>query len=157
MPYLNSENKPSFLNGSDSQMPQKGINKGLVFSRPIPAKEDKSLFRGRSQISKYEFERTLDKNKELRKELAKELRERNPYSEKVNQAIREIKAKIPATYGSYIDQEEAKRLWRREYWEKKHKMEQEREGGVTLQEIKQRKIEEKKIGFFKRLFGIDKK
>jgi hypothetical protein len=36
-------------------------------------------------------------------------------------------------------------------------MEQEREGGVTLQEIKQRKIEEKKIGFFKRLFGIDKK
>ena len=151
MPYIDDKNKPSFLNRPPAGYQEKPAAKSSAPSE----KEDKSLLGEKSQVARFEFEKSLRKNQEIRQELAKELKIR-PNSPEMNAAIKDLKEKVPKIFGGYIDKREAERLKKKFYWDEKHELQEMAKDGITSQESKQLAKSKIKNNFLKRLFGIDK-
>lgn len=146
MPYIDPKNRPSFLN-KPSDKPG---------ARPsAPAQKDDSLLSEKSQVSRYEFEKSLRKDKDIREQLAKELKMK-PYSPEMDAEVKDIKEKVPKIFGSYIDKMEAEKLERKQYWDEKHELQEMAKGGITPQESKEIAKSKIKNKFLKNLFGVDK-
>lgn len=144
------------------------INKNpLISNRPeLPKRPDpkiikkepksESLFGGKSQISRYEFKRYLEKNKDVRNELAKELKLK-PWSPEMNAEIKKIEERVPKRFGGSIDIAEAKRSVVEEYWNAKYDVKEKMKGGITAREVKEINKRKKEDEFLKRKLGLDKK
>lgn len=170
MPYINNNDKPSFLNRKIPTTPQKGLDKPSAppnekkdFSKPLvkTQKQDESLFGGKSQITG--FNRSLEKNPEIRKKLAEKLGKKL-YSLEVNNAIKEIEEKMKnVNRDGIITKKEVESMYDvrhyglKGYLEKKHEMEDMTKGGITQKEKWEFTRKEKIRAFLKNLFGLDKK
>lgn len=151
MPFIDPRDKPSFLTKASNAGQEKTPAKPS-----LPEKKDESLFGGKSQVSRFEFEKSLRKDKDIREQLAKELRIR-PYSPEMNATIKEMKEKVPKIFGGYIDKREAERLEKKQYWDEKHEFQEKARDGITPQESKEMAKTKIKNKFLRSLFGVDKK
>ena len=182
MPFLND--KPSFLSkpnkpsepvkrttASDEtrfDIDDKGVahvGQETFFPKPnIPAKKhEESLVEGDESLSRYTFNRSLEKNWALRKQLARELNIKNPYSPEVDKAIKDIEAKLPESFGSMIDETERQNLdsptrKREKFWRQRIRTQEEmKDGMITRDELIERDRAKVKESFFRRLLGLTKK
>ncbi len=146
MPFIN---KNSPLPGKPEPFKRPGGSFGKI------GPKDDSLFKGRSQISRYEFKRSLEKNKEIRTDLAKKLKLKL-YSPEMDAEIKKMEERMPKRLGGFISAAEAKKSMIEEYWNKKHSMEENLKGGVTAKEIKEINKREKEDEFLKKITGITK-
>lgn len=170
MPYINNNDKPSFLNKQTPKMPPKSPNKTSAppnekkdFSKPLVPiqKQDESLFHGKSQITG--FNRSLEKNPEIRAKLAKKLGKK-PYSPEVNAAIKEIEEKMKnVNRDGIITKKEIESMYDtrhpgvKNFWDQRHEVTEIRKGGITQKEGWEFTRKEKIRDFLKNLFGLDKK
>ncbi|OGZ63193.1 MAG: hypothetical protein A3C58_00040 [Candidatus Staskawiczbacteria bacterium RIFCSPHIGHO2_02_FULL_34_10] len=128
MPFLNNDNKPSFLNKQTPNISQRGIDKKPIFPKPqIP-----------------NFERDLDKNTRFLEELARESG-LEPESSEMKVEIERVKEKMSNF---------SKRSMAEEYWNEKHYLEEKLKGGITTQESKEIARRKKINQFLNKKFGI---
>lgn len=173
MPFLNNNEKPSFLNKSTpnifpkSQLgpksnPGKALDrlhqnpdhgKDIPMPRVLPTQKEESLFAGKSQISRYEFERLLEKNPKIRQKLAKELKA-GLYSSQMAAEIKKIKSRIPQRFGSFINKAEAARAIFEEDWNQKYDIKEKSKKGLDTKEIKEIRTRGKEEEFLKKILGI---
>src|SRR3989344_817507 len=115
--------------------------------------EDKSFFKGRSQLARFEIKKSLEKNKAIRTELAKELKLK-AYSKEMDAQLKKVQEMLPERFGGFIDKAEAKRAMYEEYWNKKYDLREKMKDGLTVQEIKEMKRREKAGEFLKKKLGL---
>ncbi len=168
MPYINSNDRPSFLPPPHEPVKNSFNSKNSPVkpvSDPMNSHEEKivpgSQVSGQPKsILRYKFERSLDKDPKIRRELAKGLK-KPLYSKEVDKAIQDIKAELPKSFGSVIDANELRSLgsarkqsdW---YSQEKQLVRELSKDGFTREEIKQHKRSNFKTDFFKHLLGLDK-
>ncbi|MDO8530170.1 MAG: hypothetical protein Q7S10_02075 [bacterium] len=169
MPYLNNNNKPSFLGKGNSSMPKlnqsspknnlasKGspFTESKVFQKPkSPALQNKTFSSAEKfDRSRINLERSLDKDTKARRDLAKKLGF-PVWSTKMNEAVKDIKKRVPEIFGVNIDEQESRSWFKpeKEYWEKKHEWEKAAPGGIDLGESKELKRGDVKRKFLEEWF-----
>ncbi|MSU54506.1 MAG: hypothetical protein EXS48_01530 [Candidatus Staskawiczbacteria bacterium] len=138
MPCIDSNNKPAFLDKSHSEPPSNKV-----------------------APSRFKMKKSLDFDKKVRSELAKELNT-NLGSDKFNKAVEDIKQdideKIPEIFMDSIDERKKKSFGNpyKRYLEEKHELQKMTEGGISQEEIIERKTNEAKRNFLERLLGLNK-
>jgi|SRR3989344_3355692 len=150
MPWIKPEDKPSFLNKPNSDVPPKAADKKTAFffdsKKDFPAPKKDQPLPIQKSIRAYDLRRHLE-SLAGRKEVAAKLKIQNPYSPenkpKIDQAIEDILAKVK-NFGTIIDPAEMRSLdspteTLERYWRTRRAMEEERKDNViTPQEIKAR-------------------
>ncbi len=157
MPYINSDDKPSFL------PPSRGLGKDFFNPKGTPQDPVPSPGENHGQqksMSRYQFNRSLDRDPKIRQDLAKGL-QKPLYSKEVNEAIEEIKAKLPQNLGGIIDENELRSLGSTKkqverYWEEKHELRELSKDGLTAEEVKKLHRDEFKTKYFEHLLDLHK-
>jgi|SRR3989338_4292129 len=132
-------------------------------SGPIEAPKDDTLFHGQSRVYEGKMNFELERNPEVKKQLA-EVLGKPANSQEVRDAIKEMEKILPGDLKrDGITREEINNFFNSprgkaiEYERKKHEVAEISKGGVTQSEIGEMKREENVRNFFKGLFGLDKK
>ena len=115
--------------------------------------KDETFFKGRSIVSRFEIKRFLEKNKQIRSELAKELKLK-PYSPEMNVEIKKIQERIPERFGGFINTAEARRALYEEYFNAKKDVREKSKAGITLPEARAIARRKKAAEFLKKKFGL---
>ncbi len=137
---------------SKPEVPQKPANFKQELVHKMPS-QDESFFKDRPRVSKREIEKSLEKDRQLRGALRRELRLSE--GKDLNKQIDNIKEKLSGHYGSYITKLGAKKLLgHKEYWDEKRDIAEKMKGGITPQEKKEIDTNRGVVGFLKKKFGI---
>ena len=140
------QNKPDFLRKPDL------LKKSDSLKKPGNP-QDKSIFKGRSEISRYEIKRLLEKDTTIRNDLAKKLQLR-PWSPEMDAEIKKMQERIPERFGGFLDKNELKKAIVEEYWNAKHDINEKMKEGITVQESKEVARRKEEAEFLKKKFGI---